>query len=213
MGALAFEPRRDPQPLVSWALVEESLDEAEFLWSQREAALVAPDETPDQVESRLEERLLGAIDGICVGLCVAGAAGIDPLLDLLVPALESDQPSMVAVAGHALLAGGTTEGRDCFTDAFTRASGQGLEALRRGLELIDVAAPYLDLVTLSRGAPDPVRAAFLDACAFRGLPLEPGVGPLVASASPELQRAAARLCRARSAAPIVSRARRRWRPA
>ena len=137
MGALAFPHRRDPGPLVSWALVEESLDEAEFLWSQREAALVAPDETPDQVESRIEERLLGAIEGLCVGLSVgrgvAGGAGVDRLLDLLALALESDQPSMVAVAGHALLAGGTTEGRDRFTDAFTRASGEGLEADRKSV--------------------------------------------------------------------------------
>jgi uncharacterized protein (TIGR02270 family) len=175
-------------PLVSWSIVEESLSEAEFLWTRREAALAAPDETPDGVEERIEERLLGAIEG----LCVPGADAVDRVL---APALDSDEPEIVAAAAHALLAGGTGEGADCFGDAFLRSSGARLEAMRHGLELIAVPGPYLGLVAKSRRASDQVRAAFLNACAFRGLPLETGVGELVTSVSPPLQRAAARLLR------------------
>ncbi len=174
--------------LVSWGIVEESLSEGEFLWTRREAAFEAADQTPDEVEERIEERLLGAIEG----LCVPGADAVDRLL---APALNGDDPSTIAVVAHALLAGGTGEGADCFADAFARASGARLEALRRGLELIALPGPYLGLVAASRAGPEPVRAAFLDACAFRGLPLETGVGELAASASPALQRAAARLLR------------------
>ncbi len=189
---LAFERRPEHWSApVSWSLVEESLDEAEFLWSWREAALDAHDETPDGVDQRIEDRLLGAIEG----LCVPGPSQIDRLLRLLAPALERGEPAIVAVAAHALLAGGTGEGFDCFAAAFWNASGARLESLRRGLELVPLAAPYLGLLAQSREAKAPARAAFLDACAFRALPIEPHVGELVTSESAELQRAAARLLR------------------
>jgi uncharacterized protein (TIGR02270 family) len=191
-AVLAF--RRRPErwsPPVSWSLVEESLDEAEFLWSWREAALDAHDETPDGVEQRIEDRLQGAIDG----LCVPGPSEIDRLLRLLAPALDRGEPAIVAVAAHALLAGGTGEGFDCVAAALRGASGARLESLRRGLELIPAAAPYLGLIAPSREATDEARAAFLEACAFRGLPIEPHMGELVASASRELRCAAARLLR------------------
>ena len=189
---LAFQRRPERwSPPVSWSLVEESLDEGEFLWSWREAALDAHDETPGGVEQRIEERLQGAIEG----LCVPGPSEIDRLLRLLAPALGRGEPAIVAVAAHALLAGATAEGFDCFAAAFWSASGARLESLRRGLELIPAAAPYLGLIAPSRQAPDGARAAFLEACAFRGLPIEPHVGELVTSASAELQRAAARLLR------------------
>ena len=176
---------------MSWSLVEESLDEAEFLWSWREAAHGAHDETPDGVEQRIEDRLQGAIEG----LCVPGPSEIDRLLRLLAPALDRGEPAIVAVAAHALLAGGTGEGFDCFAAAFWGASGARLESLRRGLELIPAAAPYLGLIAASRHATENARAAFLEACAFRGLPIEPYVGELVTSTNVELQRAAARLLR------------------
>jgi uncharacterized protein (TIGR02270 family) len=191
-AVLAFQRRPERwSPPVSWSLVEESLDEAEFLWSWREAALDAHDETPDGVEQRIEDRLQGAIEG----LCVPGPSEIDRLLRLLAPALDRGEPAIVAVAAHALLAGGTGEGFDCVAAAFWGASGARLESLRRGLELIPAAAPYLGLIAPSRQAAEDARAAFLEACAFRGLPIEPHVGELVTSTSVELQRAAARLLR------------------
>ncbi len=191
-AVLAFQRRPERwSPPVSWSLVEESLDEAEFLWSWREAALDAHDETPDGVEQRIEDRLQGAIEG----LCVPGPSEIDRLLRLLAPALDRGEPAIVAVAAHALLAGGSGEGFDCFAAAFWGASGARLESLRRGLELIPAAAPHLGLLAQSREAPASARAAFLEACAFRGLPIEPHIGDLITSASAELQRAAARLLR------------------
>ena len=188
---LVFERRAEHAPPVSWSIVEESLDEAEFLWSWREAALDAHDERPEGVDRRIEDRLQGAIEG----LCVPGEAHIDRLLRLLAPALDRGEPAIVAVAAHALLAGGTGEGFDCFAAAFWGATGSRLESLRRGLELIPSSSSYLGLVAPSRDAPDVARAAFLDACAFRGLPLETRAGELITSACPELQRAAARLLR------------------
>ena len=185
-GSAAARPGGAPPVL--WSVVEESLDEADFLWRRREAALAAHDQTPAGVEFRIEERLLGAIEG----LCVPGDAAVDRLL---APALEAGEPSMVAVAAQALAVGETAAGIDCLTAAFLRASGARLQALRRGLELTPLAGPYLRLAASTNDAPDAVRAAFLEACAFRGLPLEPRLGERLTSASPELQRAAARLLR------------------
>lgn len=191
-AVLAFQGRPERwSPPVSWSLVEESLDEAEFLWSWREAALDAHDETPDGVDQRIEDRLQGAIEG----LCVPGPSEIDRLLRLLAPALDRGEPAIVAVAAHALLAGGSGEGFDCFAAAFWGATGARLQSLRRGLELIPAAAPHLGLLAQSRGAPAGARAAFLDACAFRGLPIEAHMGELVTSPSAELQRAGVRLLR------------------
>ena len=146
-AVLAFQRRPERwSPPVSWSLVEESLDEAEFLWSWREAALDAHDETPDGVEQRIEDRLQGAIEG----LCVPAPSEVDRLLRLLAPALERGEPAIVAVAAHALLAGGSGEGFDCFAASFWDASGARLQSLRRGLELIPAAAPYLGLIAASR---------------------------------------------------------------
>jgi uncharacterized protein (TIGR02270 family) len=181
-------PPLDPPPLVSWGIVEESLDEGEFLWRRRRQALDAHDQTPETVEATIEERLLGAIDG----LCVPGARAVDRVL---APALDAGDADVVSLAAHAALVGGTAEGQAGFAAAFLGGSGARLEALRRGLELVRTATPYRDLVSATREAPDVVRAAFLEACSFRGLPLEPGLDHLLAGSSSHLQRAAARLMR------------------
>ncbi|HET6146460.1 MAG TPA: TIGR02270 family protein [Polyangia bacterium] len=174
---------------VFWDLVEESLGEASFLWEMREAALVAPDRTPVEVEAAIEERLRGAIEGLTVpGADIAGR--------LLAPALASDEWPAVAVAAHALLAGGTAAGRDQFCAAFREARGRSLEALRRGLELASTGDLWVALGQEMAGADPEVQAAFLEARAFRGLPFgAPDAQWLSPSAHPGLQRGAARLLR------------------
>ena len=61
-------------------VVEEHLDDAEFLWSQWERSLVSPHHTLAEVATREEERLLANVDGL-----VAGGASVRARL--VVPAL------------------------------------------------------------------------------------------------------------------------------
>src|ERR1035438_86412 len=68
-----------------WDLVEESLDEAEFLWRRWEAALSTHARDLAGVRFWVEERLLGSLDG----LRAAGTRAYDPLL---IPALAGADP-------------------------------------------------------------------------------------------------------------------------
>jgi uncharacterized protein (TIGR02270 family) len=189
-----------PASGVFWDIVEESLDEAEFLWRRREAALAAHDRTPADVEDRIEDRWLGAIEGLCAPSTAA-------VRRVLAPALQSEDPAVVTVAAFALLTEATVEGITCFREAFLGGAGSRLASLRRALELVPASTFLAELAPAVRTAPDPVRAAFLDACFFRGLSLEPQLGELLACADPELQRAAARML------GVVSPAdRARWLP-
>src|SRR5687768_14296182 len=78
-------------------VLEEHLDEAAFLWSQWERALVSPSfELSDIAE--LEERLLAHLDGLVVG-------GETAASELLLPALETDEAERISSAAFALLAG------------------------------------------------------------------------------------------------------------
>ncbi|MBZ5714685.1 TIGR02270 family protein [Nannocystis pusilla] len=81
-----------------WDIVEEHLDEAEFLWEAWQHSLVAPDYTLDEVAEGPEERLMAHIDGLVRnGPLVARR--------LLIPALDDDEPARVSAAATALLLG------------------------------------------------------------------------------------------------------------
>src|SRR5262245_29573732 len=88
-------PYTPPQP--RWDILEEHLDEAEFLWGMWEHALRAPNYDLDEVARGPEERLLAHLDGL-----VAGGPAVAPRL--LVPALDAREPHRVAAAAAALLA-------------------------------------------------------------------------------------------------------------
>jgi uncharacterized protein (TIGR02270 family) len=83
--------------VVFWDVVEEHLDEAEFLVTQRDAALDAEDYTLAEVDELLEARLFAQLDG----LVVAGEAAVTRLL---LPALEDDTEARVLAGALALLA-------------------------------------------------------------------------------------------------------------
>jgi uncharacterized protein (TIGR02270 family) len=82
---------------VFWEVVEEHLDDAEFLWTQWERCLRSPSFTLAEVAEREEERLLANVDGL--------VSGGEPVRErLLVPALEVDDHGRRAAAAFALLA-------------------------------------------------------------------------------------------------------------
>jgi uncharacterized protein (TIGR02270 family) len=179
-------PQVSPQvsPNVLWSIVEESGDEAEFLWQRRDAMLDAPDRSLSDVETWAEERLLGALDG----LTVAGDPGVERVLG---PMLASEEASRVSAAALALLSSGSANAVGVFGEAFVTASGARLAALRRALELVPAALPSLERPAQS--ASPEVTAAYFDACAFARRPLDgQAVASHLAGREVELQRAAAR---------------------
>jgi uncharacterized protein (TIGR02270 family) len=179
----AAEPRR-PAPPVFWDIVEESLDEAEFLWSRWEVALVAPNQRLDDISIWIEDRLFGSIDG----LVAPGVAGIDRVL---APALASESPSRIAAAAQALIVGGTAEGIALFGAALAKAEPPVRKAMRRGLELVDRADIQTLLAELATGSTDGGRAAMLDAASFRHCFVPIDLQACFSSPDVDLQRAAA----------------------
>lgn len=82
---------------ILWDVVEEHLDEAEFLWSAWERGLTAPNLTLTTLASGAEARLQAHVDG----LVIAAPAVIDRLL---APALHDYQRERAAAAAWAWLA-------------------------------------------------------------------------------------------------------------
>ncbi len=119
----------DTEPL--WDIVEEHLDEAEFLWEQWEHSLVSPMYTLGEVAEGPEERLLAHLDGLVVnGPRVAELLLIPTLADL------DAEPARVRAAALALLQSPGEAGLDAVFAAIDEHSLQRME-LARALECSD----------------------------------------------------------------------------
>jgi uncharacterized protein (TIGR02270 family) len=187
-------PQSPPSPEILWDIVEESLDEAEFLWRRWESALDAHDRDLDGVSFWVEERLLGALEGVKA----AGDAAIEPML---APALAKDEPSLVAATAYVLASIRTPLAIEALSAALMGASPEKLAALRRGVELVETPEPLYAIAKKLSKPPLPLQAAFLQTAAFRRHNIAPSVLELAGSADPHIQRAAA--FAARYAAPEV----------
>ena len=119
MSELVIEPL--------WDIVEEHLDEAEFLWEQWEHGLVAPNYTLQEVADGPESRLMAHLDGLVVN-------GPQVAERLLLPTLGDvdAEPTRVSAAALALLQTPGEAGVDAVV-AGLRAAGQRPE-LARALE-------------------------------------------------------------------------------
>src|SRR6478735_8667796 len=82
---------------IPWAIYEEHLDEAAFLWGAWESALEAAVYTVAEVAAGPEERLRAHLDGLVIG-------GRPVAQKLLLPALNGDDMERVRPAAWALLA-------------------------------------------------------------------------------------------------------------
>ncbi len=88
--------KRTFEPL--WDIVEEHLDEAEFLWEQWEDSLIAPNYVLQEVEDGPEARLLAHLDGLIVnGPMVAQRLLLPTLADI------DAEPTRIRAAALALL--------------------------------------------------------------------------------------------------------------
>jgi uncharacterized protein (TIGR02270 family) len=174
-------------------LVEDSLEEADFLWGGWEAALGSHALGLDGVASWVEERLLGSLDGVIL----AGDAAID---GLLAPAIDGAAGARLSAAVFCLASLGTPAALGAVARAFegagARADGRAedrLAAFRRAFELVPSDLTALRLEPLLASAGPAERAALLDLRSFRR---RPQVGADVAdglrSAAPPLRCAALR---------------------
>ena len=109
-------------------LVEESFDEAAFLWRRWENELASLTRNLDEVWSWTEDRLHGALDGVRVG----GTSAIE----LAKTALLGDEIDRITV-GTAVLGSSTEQPAiEIVAAALTEAKGDKLNAMLRGLELL-----------------------------------------------------------------------------
>ncbi len=144
-------------------LIEESLDEAAFLWKRWETDLASPSRNLDEIWSWTEDRLQGALDGVRV-------AG-EELPGLIAKALETNDPTQLTVCAHllaarcpinALPAGDSLAGRSVITqlaEAVREAQGPQLWSMIRGIETAELDASFAPVThALSSSGPEHIAA-------------------------------------------------------
>jgi len=147
-------------------ILEEHLEEADFLFHQRENAL------SDRVYdlnglAELEERLLAHLDGLVIGGEEAWA--------LLEPKLAGEEAGEVFAAAFVALASGDPARIELLQKTFGAAEGPILDGIRHALrhtsspEVEQIVRLYLNSKKTT------LRAAAIDVISFRRLPLEIGL--------------------------------------
>lgn len=184
--------------LVVWDIASEHLDEAEFLFGDREADLDASVYTLDEMETGPDERLRANIDGLILG-------GKSVAEELLWPALdEVDEPDTIdrgAAAALALLAGDPAGSLPRLREIL-----EGDEPARRAAveAALGLAGPSVDgwLRSCLESTTHPgLGTALLRALAVRGADPGPAVETWLSIEEPEIVAAVL------SAAPMIPRAR------
>ena len=174
-----------------WDIVEEQMDEADFLWSRWEAALRAPEYVLAEVRE-LEERLEAHLDGLELG-------GTPVAERLLHPAIAEAEVSRVSAAAYVLLAqdGAALEQLRVLLEEGSPAQREGI---RRALELCGWDEIETRVLPWLEGQPGPVHSVALEVLVFRGYTLPGGVPPeWVSSEEPTVAAAA---LRAMSLSPV-----------
>lgn len=180
-----------------WDVLEEHLDEAEYLWGAWEHALVAPDYTLEEVEATVESRLLAHLDGLVVGADAARER-------LVVPALESDEFGRAAAAATALLLDPEAAPGPLFT--VLRDLPEQRPALVRALACSDRADLVPALRELLADVDEAVVGAAAEALLFHHEPLGDALSILLASDDPALRSLGLRALPGEPPAPAHARA-------
>ena len=109
-------------------LIEESFDEAAFLWRRWETELTSLTRSLQEIYSWTEDRLHGALDGVRVGG--------PPAIEMATKELQSDEADRVTVATAILGSMAESGAPEAVASALKIAEGKKLEAMLRGLELL-----------------------------------------------------------------------------
>ena len=157
-----------PPSLVYWDVMEEHLDEAEFLFEQRRTALASPLFTLDHLSLRLEGRLAAHLDGLAIGGPAVAERLLYPLLE------ETSSSERTTAATLVLLGSGDRNDWREVLEAVSSADNPKLRgAISKAIELYD--APHFETVledAFEYARSPRERAALLDAMADRHL--DPG---------------------------------------
>lgn len=170
-----------------WDLVEESLDEAAFLWKRWEADLTSPTRNLNEVGLWTEDRLQGALDGVRV-------AG-DGVVRLIQSAIEGNDPAQLAVCAHLLAGRCPAEACRQLGEVVREATGLRLWSMIRGIEAAELDASFAPVTAiLSSSGPEHL-AALWRLKAFRRSSPGTEIAAAFASGEPLTQVEALRVLR------------------
>lgn len=158
-----------------WDIVEEHLDEAEFLWEQWEASLVAPNYMMQEVEVGPEARLMAHLDGLVVN----GPKVAECLLLPTIADTDAD-PARIRAAALALL---QTPGPAGFDAVFAElhSSPPQRPELARALECCELGPLYPRLGSMLRAEDTDLRYTAARILAFHGEALDEVVPRMLTS--------------------------------
>lgn len=180
----------------AWAVVEEHLEEAAFLWEMRQRCLNAPSYSLEDVRQGPEARLLAHLDALVVGGATVSERVLLPLLQD-----EEAPPAAVAAAALALLQAGEPAQLDACVGALVASGAGQREALVRALSLFGHPELPRRLFAAVNGNPRPAAlAALLRVLAGYRAELGPRLAEWLQSSLPEVVLAALELV-ARSPSP------------
>jgi uncharacterized protein (TIGR02270 family) len=164
-------------------LLEESLDEAHFLWRRFEQELSSLTRNLDEIESWTEDRLQGALDGVRVAP--------DQLEALLMSGLAGDDPTQIAVAAHLLATSKSAPLVSKLSDSVRGATGPKLDAMIRGFQVANLDSAFAPITAALGSSPDH-KAALCELKAFRRATLGQELVDVYETTTPALQAKALR---------------------
>jgi uncharacterized protein (TIGR02270 family) len=168
-----------PRPPAILDILEEHLNELDFLWEQRERFVFSPDWTLKELAAH-EERAEAHLDGLRIGAANS--------VDIARPALTAGETGLATAATFVLMAFDHVELEHEVLDALKSAPPKSRDGIRIGLHHCDIkrlAAELADMATTGESA---VRAAALDVLAFHRLPPPKGIPMLLGDADPHVRR-------------------------
>lgn len=179
-GPLAHEPDR-----ILWDVVEEHLDEAEFLFGVCETAFASPHWTLREIARSPERRFWGHVDGLQVG-------GPTTAERLLLPVLADEaEPARVVAAACALLMLPERAWGQRLIDRLAELPPPHREAVVRAIGFCDRPDLDLRIGDALKRAEGEARAPLLFAAAMRGVDPSPTIDKWLRDDDPALRLAIA----------------------
>lgn len=171
-----------------WDLLREHLDEAGFLWEQREQALTDAEYSVEEVDDGPEERLRAHIDALVIG-------GRRVAEKLLLPALGEDEPGVAPAAATALLASEDGDFAAPVIQALVEADEETAPPLVRALQRCERADLLTKLMPLLANPSTLLQASAVDILAVQRIDARARLDGLLASRDPGVVHAALRYAR------------------
>ena len=165
-------------------LVEQSFEEAAFLWKRWEADLESLTRSLEEVWSWTEDRLQGALDGVRV-------AG-EQVVEATEAALRGKDQAAITAAAHVLAARTPGRAREALATAVRNAKGAALVAMTRGIETAALDASFGPVTAVLASAGAEHGAALCRIKRFRRVSPGRELTDVLQSGSPHLQAEAIR---------------------